>query len=163
MVVKIKNRHRLKGKEIQNITQSMKKRFNYEYINKKSSVETGVLDGFLVLLVDGEVDFIMINDIIFFSLKGLDKYKPNKYYVIVDMGAVGFVTKGADIMIPGIVDADEQIQKSDLVWICDERHRKPLAIGIALINGEEMGGKQPGKAIKNIHYVGDKLWKLYNS
>jgi PUA domain protein len=163
MVVKIKNRHRLKGKEIQNITQAMKKRFNSEFLNKKSSVEIGVLDGFSVLLIDGEVDFIMINDIIFFSLKGLDKYKPNKYYVIVDMGAVGFVIKGADIMNPGIVDADEQIQKNDLVWIGDERHRKPIAIGIALVSGENMGGKQTGKAIKNIHYIGDNLWKLYNS
>ena len=42
------------------------------------------------------------------------------------MGAVGFITKGADVMAPGITDADPMIQKDDLVWICDEKHRKPI-------------------------------------
>ena len=78
------------------------------------------------------------------------------------MGAVGFVTKGADIMAPGIIDADVNIQENDHVWICDEKHRKPLAVGIALMTGEEMKSKNTGKAIKNIHYVGDKLWNLSN-
>jgi len=163
MSVKIKNRHRLKNKEIHDIVHSLKIKFNFDFLSKNSSVEKGNLEGFNVILVDGDIDFIIINNTIFFTLKGLDKYKPKQYFVIVDMGAVGFVTKGADVMTPGIIDADEQIQKSDIVWICDERHHKPLAIGIALIRGDEMKGKHTGKAIKNIHYVGDKLWRLYST
>jgi predicted ribosome-associated RNA-binding protein Tma20 len=31
---------------------------------------------------------------------------------------------------------------------------------MALITGEEMKGKKIGKAIKNIHFVGDRLWNL---
>jgi PUA domain protein len=63
-------------------------------------------------------------------------------------------------MAPGITDADIGIQNDDLVWVCDERHKKPLAVGIAMMTGEEMKTKKPGKAIKILHYVGDRLWVL---
>jgi PUA domain protein len=76
------------------------------------------------------------------------------------MGAVVFITKGADVMAPGITDADPMIKKDDLVWICDEKHRKPLAIGIAIMTGEEMKTKKTGKAVKTLHFVGDRLWML---
>jgi PUA domain protein len=76
------------------------------------------------------------------------------------MGAIGFITKGADVMAPGITDVDVSIQRDDLVWICDEKHRKPLAVGIALLTGEEMKTKKPGKAVKTLHYVGDRLWAV---
>jgi predicted RNA-binding protein (TIGR00451 family) len=36
---------------------------------------------------------------------------------------------------------------------------KALAIGEALVTGEEMKAKKPGKAVKSIAFVGDKLWK----
>ena len=88
------------------------------------------------------------------------KYQPAEGRVVVDMGAVGFIVKGADIMAPGIVDADIQIKEGDFVWVCDEKHHKPLAVGKALMNGETMKVNQTGKAIKNIHYVGDMLWNL---
>ena len=76
------------------------------------------------------------------------------------MGAVGFVTNGADVMSPGIVDADPQIQPGDLIWIADETHNKPLGVGEALLTGEEMIANTKGKAIKNIHYIGDALWEI---
>jgi PUA domain protein len=79
--------------------------------------------------------------------------------IIVDMGAVKFVAKGADIMSPGIVDVDTTIRRNDLVVICDEVHGKPLAIGRALVNADAMMGNR-GKAVKSIHYVGDRIWKL---
>jgi len=110
--------------------------------------------------VDEEIDFMMIEDKVVFTLRGLYKYNPKEHFVVVDMGAVGFVAKGADIMAPGIIDADINIQKNDYVWICDEKNRKPLAVGMALMTGEEMKSKNTGKAIKNIHYVGDELWNL---
>ena len=76
------------------------------------------------------------------------------------MGAVKFVTNGADIMAPGIVDADDTIAVDDSVWICDETHKKPLAVGIALKSGIEMVQQEKGKAVKMIHHVGDELWNL---
>ena len=75
------------------------------------------------------------------------------------MGAVPYVTNGADVMGPGILEADPGISEGDLVWIKDVKNNVPLAVGVALRSGEELSSKQPGKAIKTIHYVGDKLWK----
>ena len=69
------------------------------------------------------------------------------------------VAKGADIMSPGIVEADPGIRVGDLVVVTDQVHNKPLAVGRALVNGDEMVGNK-GKAIKSIHYVGDRIWNL---
>ena len=81
-------------------------------------------------------------------------------YATVDMGAINFVIKGADIMSPGIVDADKTIEPGETIIVIEEGHKKPLAIGISLISGEEMIENDKGKAIKNLHYVGDPIWEL---
>lgn len=41
--------------------------------------------------------------------------------------------------------------------IIEERHKKPLAIGRALVAGTEMRGE--GKAVKSLHHVGDQIWR----
>ena len=76
------------------------------------------------------------------------------------MGAVRFVVNGADVMRPGIVEIEDGISKDDLVSVIDKNNRKPLAVGIALFSAEEMKAMSTGKVIKNIHYVGDELWKM---
>jgi PUA domain protein len=160
MSTKIRNRHRLKKKEIKFFVNQLKNKFDSDFFDADSLVETGYIDEFKVILVDDEIDFMIIERSIVFTLHGLYKHNPKRGFVVVDMGAVSYVTKGADIMAPGITDADINIQKNDYIWVCDEKHRKPLAIGIALMTGEEMKNKNSGKAVKNIHYVGDKLWNL---
>ena len=160
MAVKIKNRHRLKEREVKELVRDLQGRFQSDFINNKSVVDIGTVEEFTVLLVDDSIDFMMLNDKVVFTLQGLMTHKPNNKFIVVDMGAVGFIIKGADVMAPGITDADPMIQKDDLVWICDEKYRKILAVGVALITGEEMKTKNPGKAVKILHYVGDRLWML---
>jgi len=103
---------------------------------------------------------MFIDDTPFPTLKGALKTDIKSKYVVVDMGAVKFVAKGADVMSPGIVEAAPQIQEGDIVVIIEETHRKPLCIGRALISGDEMVKNQQGKAVKTLHYVGDKIWNL---
>ncbi|KYK30324.1 MAG: hypothetical protein AYK22_04265 [Thermoplasmatales archaeon SG8-52-3] len=158
MFVKIKNRHRLKSREIRNYQNDLKSIFGEIFFDEKSSVETGDLNGRIIIFIDSEPCFMFYNDKIVFTLHGLNKYKPAKNFVVVDMGAVKFVTNGADVMAPGIVDADKDIIEGNQVWICDENHHKPLAIGIALVSGNDMISKSKGKVINTIHYVGDELW-----
>lgn len=162
MTVTMKNRHRLKKKEIRNILNELKTNFSSKFFNINSSVEIGYLDQFKVILVDEDIDFMVIEENVVFTLHGIYKYNPKERFVVVDIGAVVFVSKGADVMAPGIIDADTKIQINDYIWICDEKHHKPLAIGMALMTGEEMKRKNVGKAIKNIHFVGDRLWNLTN-
>jgi PUA domain protein len=56
------------------------------------------------------------------------------------------------------VEADSEIKEGDFVIIIEEAHRKPLAIGKALMSGLQMVETDSGKAIKSITHVGDKLW-----
>ncbi len=79
--------------------------------------------------------------------------------IVVDMGAVKFVVGGADIMRPGIVSIESEISAGDFVVVVDVNNKKPLAIGIALFGSSEMQEMKTGKVVKNIHYVGDDVWK----
>lgn len=80
--------------------------------------------------------------------------------VTVDMGAVRFVTNGADVMRPGVTRVDEGIQKGDFVVVVDETHGKPLAVCEALLSGPDIMAADGGKVLRNLHYVGDKLWDV---
>lgn len=160
MAVRIKNRHRLKEREVKELIVDLKKRFSGDFFAVTSAVDVGTLEEFTVILVNDSIDFLMYDTTPVFTLLGVQKYQPKNNFVVVDMGAISFITKGADVMAPGITDADSGIKNDDVVWICDEKHHKPLAIGVALMTGEEMKTKQPGKAIKTLHYVGDRLWVL---
>jgi PUA domain protein len=80
--------------------------------------------------------------------------------VTIDMGAVKFIINGADIMRPGIKELDQTITKDDFVAIIDINNKKPIAIGLALYSSSKIQTMTTGKVIKNIHYVGDELWKF---
>jgi len=160
MAVKIKNRHRLKERDVKELAADLQIRFHGDFFKEKDAVDTGMVEEFIVIVVNDSIDFIMYDNKVVFSLQGITKYQPKNNFVVIDMGAVGFITKGADVMAPGITEVDLMIQKDDSVWICDEKHRKPLATGIALMSGEEMKTKKPGKAVKTLHYVGDRFWML---
>lgn len=158
--MKIKNRHRLKSKDVKKIFNELQEVFTCSFFNEKTIVEKGEVEGLQMVFVDNIPCFIYQNNKIIFTLYGLEKYKPLERFVVVDMGAVKFVTNGADVMAPGIVDADQNICENDQVWICDERNHKPLAVGIALMSGEQMKNETKGKAIILVHHVGDKLWNI---
>jgi PUA domain protein len=128
------------------------------FSNAKFEVVT--TDEFKVIFADGKQMFIEYDGRIFPTVRGALERLPQTHIVTVDMGAVKFVVNGADVMSPGIVDADSSIQKDDLVVIVEETHKKPLAIGRALISGDEMAAAGSGKAIKSLSYVGDTLWGL---
>jgi PUA-domain protein len=110
--------------------------------------------------VDGKPLLFEIEGQLFPTVRGALEMELNKRIVTVDKGAIRFVSNGADIMAPGIVEADSEIKAGDLVIIVEEAHRKPLAIGKALMNGSQMVEADSGKAIKSITHVGDKLWNM---
>jgi PUA domain protein len=155
----VKKRYYLKKKRIKEIKQELG-----EYgslINNKSSVEVLETDEYNYILVNSEPYIIMIDDKPYPTLKAIlaNEDLENKT-VVVDMGAVRFVTNGADIMSPGIVEADDDIVPGDVVVIVDVNNHKPLAIGESLISGPEMVESSKGKAIKSLHFVGDDIWNL---
>ncbi len=160
MDIKIKNLHRLKNKEIRNLKDELNENFDCDFNFDDSIIESGVIDDKRFVFIDDEPCFVYIDSKLVFTLFGLNRFQPKNRYVVVDMGAVKFVTNGADVMSPGIVDCDEDILKDDQIWICDERNKKPLAVGFALIDGIDMKNKNEGRACETIFYVGDKLYNL---
>ena len=131
-----------------------------ELLQNKKNVEILEAEPDSFILVDGEPYIILIDEKPFPTLKAALANEIHGKKVTVDMGAIRFVSNGADIMSPGIVAADENINPGDIVLIIDETHGKPLAIGISLITGEEMVENDSGKAIETKHYVGDDIWNF---
>lgn len=82
--------------------------------------------------------------------------------VTVDMGAVKFMCKGANVMRPGIRDFTE-FEKGQLVCIVEESQKKFLAVGKALVSSKDMETMSKGIAIENLHYVSDKYWEIKKS
>ena len=80
--------------------------------------------------------------------------------IVIDMPAVKFVANGADVMRPGIKEIEDGIKKGEIVAVVDETHKKPIAIGVALMSTEDMKSARSGKAIKSLHYVGDRIWNM---
>jgi len=156
--LKLRKRYYLKKKKLKQLIEKLGA--YHKLIPPKSKVEILEIDWHDIILINGKPNIMMLDNTPFPTLKGALEIEINKKYVIVDKGAVKFIANGADIMCPGIVDADIGIKKDDLVFVMDELHRKPLAIGRSLISGEEMIERNEGKAIKTIHYIGDQLWNL---
>ena len=157
--IMIRKRKRLRSKEVKAYSEDLEKAFGMQIFTSDDAVDVAESSEFNVIFVNGEIAGMIYEGKTFLTVRGLLRYKPQKRFVTVDMGAVPYVTNGADIMAPGITDADPGIQPGDMVWIRDVKNLVPLATGISSVSGEELkkGGK--GKVIRTVHYVGDKLWK----
>lgn len=155
---RIRRRQRLREKEAAALLADLNAKLGGATLwTDKAAVETAEFLDRQVLLVNNQLLGVYDGDSAFLSVRGLLAHKPQGRYVTVDMGAVKFVCNGADVMAPGIVEADPAIQPGDWCWIRDERNKQPLAVGRALVAGAAMvRGK--GKAVKSIHHLGDKVW-----
>lgn len=113
-------------------------------------------DGKEIILAEGKELFFRTRDGLFPILTAVDAVRLRR--VVVDMGAVPHVANGADVMGPGVTSADAEIRAGDIVAVVDERHGKPISVGVALVSGSEM--KTPkGKVVENVHHVGDEIWR----
>jgi PUA-domain protein len=78
--------------------------------------------------------------------------------IVVDMGAVPYVCKGADVMAPGIVRVEGEFCVSDLVVIIDVKFGKALALGWSLVDAQTAKSTRKGPVVETVHYVSDKVW-----
>ena len=80
----------------------------------------------------------------------------------VDMGAVKFVCKGADIMRPGITGFG-QFGAGEIITVREESRGKFIAVGRALVPSSEMENMERGRAVANAHYISDIFWEAQKS
>ena len=78
--------------------------------------------------------------------------------IVVDMGAVPYVCKGATVMAPGIVRIEGDFGKADLVVVVDVKFGKALGLGESIIDADTARQTKKGPVVKNLHWVGDKVW-----
>ena len=156
-------RHALSKKERKKVIEELKRKFPDLEINAKSQIEIGVCGEKTIYFVNSEPITIRNEKGKLIPLLRYI-YKANTTLglplVVVDMGAVKHILNGADVMAPGIVRIIGSFSKGDLALVVDEKYGKPLAICEALYSSEEISKMSKGKVLKNLHHVGDKIWKL---
>ncbi|TFG08898.1 MAG: RNA-binding protein [Promethearchaeota archaeon] len=163
----IRQRHFIKHSEIKQLKDEIIKQYDKDILNdlipKKANVE--------YILAENDDEFYAINKELKLWKSKKDGYIPvltqllegkiDLKKVVVDMGAIKYLTLNkADVMRPGITKIDPSIKKDEIIQIIDETHSRPLAIGKAMFNADEMQEKKKGKVIRNLHTIEDDVWKL---
>jgi predicted RNA-binding protein (TIGR00451 family) len=80
--------------------------------------------------------------------------------IVVDEGAVRPISRGADLMRPGVLDLRGSFAAGDVVVVVEPSRGLPLAVHEALLGSEELLAAQRGRVAKCLHHVGDRYWKL---
>ncbi len=96
----------------------------------------------------------------FVTIEAVESFNLRIPRVTVDLGAIPYIAKGADVMAPGIVKIDAEAQEGNLVAVDDEKHHSIIAVGKLLLPPSKVKSDKRGKAVRVYHHVGDKVWKL---
>ena len=157
--MEIRSRHHLRDDEADEVRDALMDALGVAPDADASIEEAEVEEGPDLFLVGGEPLVVRVDGEYFVTVQGALALEPDKRLVTVDAGAVEFVTNGADVMRPGVVEADDDIVEGDLVVVVEENHGKPLAVGRALTDGGDMVGDE-GRVVESVYYVGDDLWEF---
>jgi len=143
--------------ETATVLKIISEKWNMVFPKIKNLKVHGISNDAQIIVGDG-IKILKVNDeyIPFLSeTQTLEKFP----YVIVDMGAVKFMCKGANVMRPGIKKYSK-FKKNSIVCIVEESHHKFLAVGKTLVSSDEMSDMEKGEVIKNLHYISDKFWEI---
>ena len=158
--MQVKSRHHLRADEIDDLEATIAAGTGGDLDGDTYEMVDLGSDPFDVVLVDDNPDVVRFEGgEAFLTVRGANRHDPTTGIVTVDAGAISFVSDGADVMRPGIVEADPDIAEGDLVTVAEETHEKTLAIGRALVDGSEMPGDS-GKVVDSVHHVGDDLFEF---
>ncbi|PSP46713.1 RNA-binding protein, partial [Halobacteriales archaeon QH_6_66_25] len=114
--MEIKSRHHLRSDAIDEIRETLAAQLGVE-LDADSFEKVELVDSeWDVVLVDGEPLVLYVEGETpeetqpFLTVKGANAYPPERHVVTVDAGAIQFVSNGADVMRPGVVEAGEGIE-----------------------------------------------------
>ena len=143
--------------ETATLLKTVSEKWGIEFPKIKNLKVHEIADGAQIIMGQG-IKILKINDeyLPFLSeTQMLEKFP----HVTVDMGAVKFMCKGANVMRPGIKTHNE-FEKEKIVCIVEESQHKFLAVGKSLIASAELEKMEKGEVIKNMHYISDKFWEI---
>jgi len=155
-------RYFLKTKEVKSLLRKVSKKLKIDVeqiFDVKVNVELVETDFAGILLINSRPLLFKVEESIFPTLI-FNEIVASAPKVVVDMGAVPHVCNGANVMAPGIVRFEGNFRKDDFVFVVDERHGKPVAIGEVVYDVEAAKKATQGVVVKNTHFVGDKIWNF---
>ncbi|MFP3190273.1 MAG: DUF1947 domain-containing protein [Thermoproteota archaeon] len=129
-----------------------------ETSEKNKQVQVFEIEGDLkIYIIDGQPLLFEKSNRLYPTL--FNKIRSALPSVVVDDGAISHILNGADVMAPGIVSFPLNVKVDDLVSVRSQNN-KILSIGVVLDSFTEKLQQRKGRVIKNIHYVGDELFKI---
>ena len=161
----IKHRHFIQKSQIKELRDEVLNQYDEKFVNqvfpKKARIEVIQTEAGDILYAVNNVlklwrsreGFIPVLTLLLNKQVDLKK-------IVVDQGAIRFVTNAADVMRPGITQINPLIKKGEIVVIVDENHDRALAIGKAMLDAKDMEAKNSGKVVKNLHTIQDDVWKF---
>ena len=149
-------RYPLKAKEAKQIVEEASKKLKLK-LDTKANVEVVESDVGEIYLIEGKPILFKAGDRILPTLL-FTEFTAKAPKIVVDMGAIPYVCKGATVMAPGIVRVEGEFIKGDLVLVIDMKHGKALALGESLLDSETAKQTKKGPVAKTLHYVSDKIW-----
>ncbi len=160
-MTEIKRRHFLRTKEGENLLRRFSDILGTDterLFEEKTNIEILDLVNAKIYLVNGEPKLAETKGVLFPTLffSRLINLLPK---IVVDMGAISHICSGADIMSPGIVEVRGEFPENRFVAVLDKKNEKPIAIGFSLLSSDMIRGARQGKSLKNLHYVGDSIWR----
>ncbi len=158
MYMRLKRRD-IRRREGDRLLEELRARFNLRIDLRVRRFEVTEFDDVSIYIIDGRPLLFKVDGKLYPTLL-FDEAINILPRIVVDQGAIPYVCRGADVMAPGIVKIDGTFHEGDLVAVCDEKYGKTIALGIALRDSEAIESMSRGKAVKNIHYVGDKIWEV---
>lgn len=153
-------RYPLKSKETKQVLEEVKRILEIDlepFIAGKSNVEVVESDVGEIYLISGKPLLYKTEKRILPTLL-FTHFTDKAPKIVVDMGAIPYVCKGATVMAPGIVRIEGEFAKGDLVLVVDMKHGKALAIGESLMDSDNAKNTKKGPVVKTLHYVSDKVW-----
>mgnify|MGYP001040628617 CR=1 FL=1 len=161
----IKQRHFIQKSQIKELQEEILKRYDEKFLSqifpKKARVE--------VIQTEAGDTLYAINNVLKLW-KSKDGFIPvltlllNKQVdlkeIVVDKGAIRYVSNNADVFRAGITEINKSIKKGDILQIVDENNHRAIAVGKAMYNAKEMEAMNDGKVIKNLLCVKSKVWNF---
>ena len=109
-------------------------RVRYVYLEGKRLGTMRPTDGFFSLSIEGAGRIV-------------HSKQPARCFVVVQRNIVKFIAEGGDVFAVHIVKADDEVRAKDEVIVLDE-DGDVLAVGRAVLSGEEMKAFKRGVAVK---------------
>jgi PUA domain protein len=153
-------RYALKSKEVKQILCEASQQFKMDLdalFGNKVTIEAVEFDNSQIYIVNTRPIMFKATNV-FLPLLSFAEFIEVAPKITVDMGAIPFVCKGANVMAPGIRHVEGEFSKGDLLVVVDEKHGKALALGESMLDATIFRETKNGPVIKTQHYVSDKYW-----